>query len=126
RFARNRIRHELLPLLQEKYSPSVRAILAATAEVARDEEHYWAERAREAAGRICKREGNALILDAEPLGELHPALRRRVLRLAIQEVKGDLQGIDIAHIERLAGLASESEGHGRLQLPGVDVMRSFR
>lgn len=41
RFARNRVRHELLPLLEREYNPNIRQILSDTGEVARAEEEYW-------------------------------------------------------------------------------------
>ncbi len=41
RFARNRVRHELLPLLEREYNPSIRQVLSDAAEVARAEEEYW-------------------------------------------------------------------------------------
>src|ERR1035438_10561282 len=40
RFTRNRIRHELLPLLEREYNPSVRDVLLNTAEILRDEDFY--------------------------------------------------------------------------------------
>src|SRR5271166_1169732 len=41
RFARNRARHELLPLLEREYNPNIRRVLSDTAEVSRAEEEYW-------------------------------------------------------------------------------------
>jgi tRNA(Ile)-lysidine synthase len=40
-------------------------------------------------------------------------------------VKGDLRGIDFAHIERVLAMARSDDGHDRFQAPGVDVCRSF-
>jgi tRNA(Ile)-lysidine synthase len=41
RFARNRVRHELLPLLEREYNRNIRRVLSDTAEVSRAEEEYW-------------------------------------------------------------------------------------
>src|SRR5271157_1547920 len=41
RFARNRVRHELLPLLEREYNPNIRQVLSGAAELARAEEEYW-------------------------------------------------------------------------------------
>jgi tRNA(Ile)-lysidine synthase len=41
RFARNRVRHELLPLLERDYNPNIRQLLSDAAELARAEEEYW-------------------------------------------------------------------------------------
>jgi tRNA(Ile)-lysidine synthase len=40
-------------------------------------------------------------------------------------VKGDLRQIEFAHVERILEMARSAEGHDRVQLPGVDIMRSF-
>jgi tRNA(Ile)-lysidine synthase len=50
---------------------------------------------------------------------------RRLVRRAIEQVKGDLRGIDFGHVEALLNLAAGGEGHGRVQAPGLDVLRSF-
>ncbi len=41
RFARNRVRHELLPLLEREYNPNICRVLSDAAELARAEEEYW-------------------------------------------------------------------------------------
>jgi tRNA(Ile)-lysidine synthase len=41
RFARNRVRHELLPLLEREYNPNLRQVLSDAAELSRAEEEYW-------------------------------------------------------------------------------------
>lgn len=41
RFARNRVRRELLPLLEREYNPNLRHVLSDAAELARGEEEYW-------------------------------------------------------------------------------------
>jgi tRNA(Ile)-lysidine synthase len=43
RHTRNRIRHEILPRLEDQLNPQVRETLAQAAEIARAEEEYWAE-----------------------------------------------------------------------------------
>ncbi|MGO9519098.1 MAG: tRNA lysidine(34) synthetase TilS [Candidatus Korobacteraceae bacterium] len=41
RFARNRVRHELLPLLERNFNPNIRQVLSDTADLSRAEEEYW-------------------------------------------------------------------------------------
>jgi tRNA(Ile)-lysidine synthase len=57
----------------------------------------------------------------------HPkAVARRLIRWAVERVKGDARQIGLAHIEAVMELAArQHDGHGRVILPGVDVMRSF-
>ncbi|MGA2673301.1 MAG: tRNA lysidine(34) synthetase TilS [Terracidiphilus sp.] len=107
-FTRNRIRHELLPLL-EGWNPRLREHLAQMAALARDEEAWWqAEVARLApqfllpgrpvrgGGRAA---GNGLALDVTRLAALAPAVQRRLLRYAA-----------MAAAERSAGPVPEYSG----------------
>jgi tRNA(Ile)-lysidine synthase len=43
RFLRNRVRHELLPLLEREFNPSIRQTMSDLAEIARGEEEFWQE-----------------------------------------------------------------------------------
>ncbi len=124
-FARNRIRRELLPELEREWNPSIRETLAQTAEWARAEEAYWAaEMAGLGAERLIEERGFVLI-DVRELTKLPLAVARRLVREAIQRVKGDLRGVDFLHVEAILAMATQTEGHGRVQLPGVDIFRSF-
>ena len=124
-FARNRIRHDLLPHLVRDWNPALVGTLAHTAEWARAEEEYWtAEIGRLAATRF-QRRGNALLLEVAPLRLLPEAVARRLVRAAVESVKGDLRGVEFQHITAILALVSSLDGHGRTQAPGIDAFRSF-
>ncbi|HLK22178.1 MAG TPA: tRNA lysidine(34) synthetase TilS [Bryobacteraceae bacterium] len=118
-YARNRLRHEILPLLREAFNPNLDHTLANMATVARDEERYWQSTLPAPQSPI----PNPQTL---PLRELRePAVARRLIRAAIAAAKGDLRQIDFAHVERILEMARSPGGHDRAQLPGLDVIRSF-
>ena len=123
-FARNRIRHEILPRVRLE-QPAIDEILARTADLARDEEAYWSAEIARLEPRYLTRKDKAVLINADQLGELPVAVQRRMLRRAVCLIKGDLREINLFHIERLLTLAAQREGHGRCQAPGVDVFRSF-
>ncbi len=124
-FARNRIRRGLLPQLEREWNPNLRQTLFHTAEWARAEELYWsAEIDALAASRLERRNG-FVFTKVELLTGLSLAAARRLVRRAIELVKGDLRGIDFLHIEAILAMATSTEGHGRVQAPGIDVFRSF-
>ena len=60
---RNRVRAELLPLLEHRFNPSIVDVLADEAEVAREEWLWMGESARQAAGRICRQRGRSWLHD---------------------------------------------------------------
>jgi tRNA(Ile)-lysidine synthase len=124
-FARNRIRHDLLPRLARDWNPSIGETLANTADWALAEEAYWeGEIGRLAPGRM-REAGGTVILHGESLRCLPVAAARRLVRHAMARVKGDLRGIDFGHIAAVLQMAATAEGHGRLQAPGLDIFRSF-
>jgi len=124
-FARNRIRHRLLPQLAEEWNPAIVETLAHTAEFARGEEAYWEQEITHLAETHMAYAGDAVLVRAAALGRLPPAAGRRLVRHAIRLAKGDLRGVDFEQVERVLDLASAPGGGGRTQVRGLDVRRSF-
>ncbi len=125
RFARNRIRHELLPQLERDWNPGIRGALVQTADWARDEELYWKAEIDRISRGVLTESADAVLVQTAPLLALSPAVARRLVRRAIEMAKGDLRGIDFAHVEAILNLARRNLGQGRVHVPGLEVLRSF-
>jgi tRNA(Ile)-lysidine synthase len=132
-YTRNRIRHELLPLL-ETWNPQMREHLAQMAELARDEEAWWqAELARLTPqlimpGRPVRGGGRAasegLALDIVRLAALAPALQRRLLRTAAGQLGA---APDFAATEALRTLALNGRAGQKCELAqGLRAERTHR
>lgn len=100
RHARNRIRHLVLPLIERELEPRAREALARAAEIL-GEEDEWLDAEARARLRLVAR-GDALA--SERLGELPRPLARRVVRLWLEERRGDLRGIALEHVDRIVAL----------------------
>ena len=130
RYLRNRVRRRLLPLL-EAYNPNVRRTLARNAALIADDldalealtDRAWAEVAVvERAGRV------ELRLDA--LREQPPALRRRLVRRAVQRLapsptpdadaatEGASGGLEARHSALIERFIAEGRTGSALTLPG--------
>jgi tRNA(Ile)-lysidine synthase len=116
---RNRVRHELLPMLEKNFNPRVAEVLAHTAKIARAEEEFWkAELVQATRETIYGPHGDRLDVNAllrKPL-----ALQRRILLAATATTIG---AMDFEHLERLRGLVHEkATAHPkRLQVPGGEA-----
>jgi tRNA(Ile)-lysidine synthase len=125
-YDRNRIRHALLPELSREWNPQLPEILARHAELAREEDEFWDSEVHCLSPDLFKTNPFGLIVDIRALRHFHATVRRRVIRRAIALIKGDLRQIDFRHIDAVLRICSpEADGHARVQVPGVDVMRSF-
>jgi tRNA(Ile)-lysidine synthase len=132
-FTRNRIRHELLPLLED-WNPQLREHLAQMATLARDEEAWWtAEMARlgpqillhgrpvRGGGRAA---GDGLAIEVSRLALLPTALQRRLLRSAAEQLG---TAIDFPSTEALRNLALTGRAGQKLQLAqGLRAEQSAR
>jgi len=111
---RNWIRLELLPQLRQRIDGRVAARLAGQAAMLRDEQSVLDQMVQRELKKCRSGDGlDRAILLCQPV-----ALQRLVLRRWIEEVRGNLHGIDFAHVEALCGLVATGPSQGRLAIPG--------
>ena len=97
---RNRVRLELLPLLKS-YNPQVIEALQRTAHIAGDDIEYLEKEAERLWPGVAMTQGNTVFLDKKPLLGLSVSMQRNLLRLAIENVGGNLKDIEARHIQEL-------------------------
>jgi tRNA(Ile)-lysidine synthase len=113
---RNRLRHELLPLL-EQYNPSIKEMLNhSAAAMAADYEvltgvvaEGWKNTVRQAPGIGPEDAVSEISFDLASWRALPIALQRATVRLAIGRIRDSLRDISWQHVERAVWLARE--GH---------------
>ncbi|HKL27488.1 MAG TPA: tRNA lysidine(34) synthetase TilS [Desulfuromonadales bacterium] len=113
---RNRVRHELLPLLRQFNPQIVRRLDELCAQFAADESYWQAEVARLLAAHG-ETADESLILPRGLLAELPPAAAGRLVRAALKAVRGDLRRIDSSHVESVLRLAASQTPQAELNLP---------
>jgi tRNA(Ile)-lysidine synthase len=124
RFTRNRIRHELLPLLSAAYNPRLADSLARCASLLREEEEWMEAETREAFDTLAAVSPGRVRLDRKALANRPLALRRRLVRFAIGRIRG-LENVSHRHIEDVLSLAERGQSGRELHLPGIVVEVSF-
>ena len=119
---RNRIRHELLPLLDERFAPGIVDVLAREAAIAREDADYLDDAARAAVSRLVSSRATGVVLDAEGLMAEPPAVARRVIRIAQQMAAGAERFVGFDAVEAVRRFVV-SKATGQLDLPGHRVNR---
>ena len=123
-FARNRIRHHLLPLLASEYNPRIEANLNQLADVMRTEE-AWIDGlvATEYKKAVLKCEKGTITLSSKSINQAHPALSRRLIRKAIEDLTGTLRRITFVHVQSVLHLLTDGRGLKAIHLPGGILAR---
>ena len=132
-YTRNRIRHQLLPLL-ETWNPRLREHMAQIAALALDEEAWWDEELRRVAPQLLmeglpvrgggRSTGSGLAIDVTRLAGLAVAVQRRLVR----EAAGRLGAApDFQATEAVRKLALEGRAGQKLHpAPGLSAERTPR
>lgn len=136
---RNRVRHELLPLLEREYNPAVRQTLADLAEIAQAEEDYWEQQITGIFTRLVRsgkpsRSGRStrhdleemLAIDMAALRALPVAVQRRILRAVAERFGVTLEFRHIHEVLVFIGQnkAMPNKAGRELDLPGGLVIRT--
>lgn len=112
-YVRNRIRLEVIPYIKKYFNPNIIESLHRASEVIRDEDDYLKEEALKYIKDITFKDGYKI----EKFNKLHIALKRRIIRLLINKVKGNLNGIEGVHIEECIKLIENKETGKYICLP---------
>jgi len=147
-FERNRIRHELIPLLEERFSPNMKSILQTTAEILRSEDDFLATFTKESFGKCVtffntppnpsqegslpilpftlKSEKPKIVIRINDFKEQHLAIQRRILRLALESLLGNLNRYDFRHIDEIMSLMDDGTTGNFISLPrGIIAEKSY-
>jgi len=106
---RNRLRHELLPLLR-RFNPQVEEAIARLADAASSESGYLDSLARSYFPEIASVSCDAASLSRRELLAAHPAMARRLILLALENISGARVDIEAVHLEALLDALHKPSG----------------
>jgi tRNA(Ile)-lysidine synthase len=116
-YTRNRIRLELMPLLEREYNTQTKAALLRLAKVAERYVDVVEQCAIEAALAV----EYEFSLDARLLGDLPMGLAAEVIRNEIRRAKGNLKDVELEHIDQILAAISERRDFA-IELPEGNIV----
>ncbi len=121
-YTRNRLRHEVLPLLAE-LNPQVVECICQTAALLREEDAYL-DRAAARLGDTVRLDCGAARISRAALNELPAALRGRVVRQMMDLLEISKKDVTARHIRDCLRLTAESGPSAQLSLPRGVIARN--
>ena len=125
RYARNRIRRELLPYLEDNFNPRLVETIAHEAQLAREAWSFIGSQARGSFARLRCPVENGISIKIKGFLDLDPALQEEVVRLALKECRGSIHGIGYVHIQNILDLCKGERSGNQIHLPqgGLGIRR---
>ncbi len=118
RFARVRVRRQLLPELAAEYNPRIRDALGRLARTAALELDYVEGEADRIWETVVGEASGDVRIRLPALAEFHPALQAQLLRRAYSNLKGDSRRLQENHIRFMVELAAQNKTGRAMALPG--------
>ena len=127
-YTRNRIRHHILPVAEQEVSARAVAHMCRTADTLSELEEYL-EQQTDMAKKNCVEllavNSSQFTVNVERFGQLHIALRKRLLLALLKELVPGGKDISAVHVEDVLALF-EKEGNHRIDLPfGIKAVRRY-
>lgn len=127
KFTRNRIRHDLIPLLEKDYNPQLRDKLAEEANILNQADRYISERALRRYKKICLDSTSQRIVLSVPDLQKAPDIEHfYILREAYRQVSGQHQDFFLANLREIQGILG-AQGSKYVSLPhGTFVIKRYQ
>lgn len=123
-FTRNKIRLELIPLLEKDFNPNIKEVLANMAENLQIEDEFLSKYAKRKFKSVSKIKRAEILIDIKRFKKHPEAIRKRILRAAMEELKGDLRRLTYQHWKEMEELIYERPVNSIVDLPaGISVAK---
>ncbi|MRG27007.1 MULTISPECIES: tRNA lysidine(34) synthetase TilS [Laceyella] len=118
-YTRNRLRMEVVPLL-EAFNPHVQKAVCTLSDLVREEEKVWSELVEDALGKVLlERDDASFTLDVSSFLHLPIALQRRVVKLILSYLsQDDTFGVSLDAVEKVRKLVADGSSSSMFHLPG--------
>src|SRR6056297_124295 len=122
-YTRNKIRLELLPYIENNFNEKISEALFRMGDMLREDSdfiEYAAEKEFEKIAVV--RDGSGVFISRDDFNGIHKALRSRILRRAVEEVKGNLTDVTGERVSAALHSIERAKGKKTIEFPGfVDV-----
>lgn len=123
KFFRNKVRLKLIPALEE-LNPNINNVIFNLSQLVSLDYEFISRYAREKYERLKKQKGRHYVkLDLKELKSQDAAIILNIVRLSIEELKGDTRKLEFRHIEEITDLLYNRPPFSIVDLPDLEVKK---
>lgn len=124
-FARNRLRNEVIPLLEKVNVQAVEHLTFLTEDL-QEAGTYLSGQAEEAFVRVVSGIEGGYHLDCEKLKKEHPWIQKQIVKMALEKAAGKKKDLEKRHVQSILELAKKETGK-QISLPyGIIAEKSYQ
>jgi tRNA(Ile)-lysidine synthase len=125
-FTRNKVRHELMPRLEKDFNPNIKEVLVNMAENLREENDFLEKFAKRKFRSMSKKSAAGEIkIDIKKFKRQSGAIKKRIVRSALEELKGNLRRFTYQHWKEVEDLINGRPTNSVVDLPGgIEVLKN--
>lgn len=125
-YARNKIRLDVIPNIDKLFDSNLVKSIDRMNRLIKDDIDFIDTKAKRSYfNAVLRKENEEVELLLGKVKRMHIALKRRVIRKAIQEVRGNVKGIESVHIESVLDIINTGRVGSRVDLPGIKIGRTY-
>lgn len=111
-YTRNKIRNQLIPMLEKEFNPSLIEGINRLADIARQEENYIEEMVKKEYQRLVQKEEEKNVeLDLKEFQKIHPFIQNKLILYTIAKVCGTTQRIEKVHVDDIRTMCLKNIGN---------------
>ena len=116
-YARNRVRLELIPYIEENFNENITDTLCRTADLLREDSQLINQLVALQYENVVRKLNQEILITKKDFEKQHIAIKKRIIRQGMKELAGSLKDIENKHIEYVLELIRTGQVGGEINLP---------
>nr|WP_272509088.1 tRNA lysidine(34) synthetase TilS [Clostridium ganghwense] len=123
-FTRNKIRLELIPYIEQNFNKDIVKVLNRLADTMKKDNNYINEVSLQKYRKYCKSNREKVIIYKEAFEE-DESILTRIVRMALNDLKGDLRNVEKIHIYDIINIQKHSTGKVIMLPNNIEVLNNY-
>ncbi len=123
KFRRNKIRHQLIPCLEKNYNLNIKNILFENSNIIKDDNDLISDLTKDLYKKLVKKDKEEYKINLKKFNNLHPALKRRLLKYILNEKF--CKEVSLPIIKEILILLQNSKSGSKKYLKDIEIIKIY-